>query len=97
MLEVCPTSNVLLGVAESIAQHPLPALLAAGLNVSINTDDPGSFGTDLNTELQLAHAHHGVTLEQLRAMQLAALEASFADPSTKVALRDEIERYRSVV
>jgi len=93
MLEVCPTSNVLLGVAASIDDHPLPALLDAGLNVSINTDDPGSFGTDLNTELELVHAHHDVTREQLRAMQLAALDASFADPSTKVVLREEIERY----
>jgi len=93
MLEVCPTSNVLLGVAASIHDHPLPALLAAGLNVSINTDDPGSFGTDLNTELQLVHAHHGVSLEQLRAMQLAAVDASFAAPATKLALRQEIERY----
>ena len=93
MLEVCPTSNVLLGVAASIEEHPLPALLGAGLNVSINTDDPGSFGTDLNTELELVHAHHGVTLDQLHSMQLAALDASFAAPSTKVAVRDEIARY----
>ena len=54
MLEVCPTSNVLLGVSPSIELHPLRQLLDAGLNVCLNTDDPGSFGTDLNTELQLA-------------------------------------------
>ena len=93
MLEVCPTSNVLLGVAGSIDEHPLPAMIAAGLNVSINTDDPGSFGTDLTTELQLVHAHHAVRLEDLRALQLAALDASFADSSTKRALRAEIEGY----
>lgn len=93
MLEVCPTSNILLGVAASIGEHPLPALIDAGLNVSINTDDPGSFGTDLNTELQLVHANHGVSLDDLRTTQLAALDASFADASTKIALRAEIERY----
>jgi len=93
MLEVCPTSNVLLGVAASIEQHPLPALLAAGLNVSINTDDPRSFGTDLNTELQLIHDHHGITQEQIRRLQLAAVEASLADASTKARLRNAIERY----
>ena len=93
MLEVCPTSNVLIGVASSIHDHPLPALLDAGLNVSINTDDPGSFGTDLNNELQLVHEHHRVDLDQLRAFQLAALDASFADSSTKSALRAEIEQY----
>jgi adenosine deaminase len=91
MLEVCPTSNVLLGVAGSISDHPIRALLDAGLNVSINTDDPGSFATDLTTELALVHAHHGVSLDQLRVMQLAALEASFAPAALKHSLRSDLE------
>jgi aminodeoxyfutalosine deaminase len=47
-LEVCPTSNVLLHVSPSIAAHPIRELLDAGLRVSVNTDDPGSFATDLD-------------------------------------------------
>ena len=54
MLEVCPTSNVLLRVVDSIDEHPLPALRAAGVRVCLNTDDPGWFATDLVTELALA-------------------------------------------
>ena len=49
MLEVCPTSNVLLRVVDSIDDHPLPALRAAGVRVCLNTDDPGWFATDLVT------------------------------------------------
>ncbi len=51
MLEVCPTSNVLLRVVDSIDDHPLPALRAAGVRVCLNTDDPGWFATDLVTRV----------------------------------------------
>jgi adenosine deaminase len=55
-LEVSLTSNVLLGVAPSYADHPLGALLERGLSLSLNTDDPGYFDTDLTKELALASA-----------------------------------------
>ncbi len=56
-LEVCPTSNLCLGVAPSLAQHPLPKLLAAGLYVTINSDDPPMFNTTLTDEyLKVAEA-----------------------------------------
>lgn len=50
-LEVCPTSNVCLGVATSLATHPLPQMIAAGLCVTINSDDPALFSTTLTDEL----------------------------------------------
>ena len=77
-LEVSMTSNVLLGVAPSIEEHQIRPLLDAGVTVTLNTDDPAYFNTDLNRELQLAHDVHGVTLEQLVQMQEAAIKASFA-------------------
>lgn len=49
-LEVCPTSNICLGVAPSLAEHPLPKLLDAGLYVTINSDDPPMFNTTLTDE-----------------------------------------------
>ncbi|MFL6075028.1 MAG: adenosine deaminase [Mycobacteriales bacterium] len=49
-LDVCPTSNVKLGVVPSLAEHPLPALVAAGVRCGIHADDPLLFGTDLRTE-----------------------------------------------
>jgi len=50
VLDVCPISNVRTGVVRSLAEHPLPALLAAGVLCTINTDDPAMFGNDLGTE-----------------------------------------------
>ena len=49
-LEVCPTSNVKLGVAKSFEKHPLPQLIKEGLCITINSDDPPMFGTTLTDE-----------------------------------------------
>lgn len=54
VLDVCPTSNVRTGVVRSLAEHPLPQLLAAGVQCTINTDDPAMFGADLAREHELA-------------------------------------------
>jgi aminodeoxyfutalosine deaminase len=54
VLDVCPTSNVRLGAVPSLAAHPLPALAAAGVRCTVNTDDPGIFETDLATEYEVA-------------------------------------------
>ena len=53
-LEVCITSNVLLGVAPSVEEHPIRRLREAGVRLSVNTDDPGYFSTTLTDELALA-------------------------------------------
>jgi aminodeoxyfutalosine deaminase len=60
VLDVCPTSNVRTGCVPSLAAHPLPALRAAGVPCTINTDDPAMFGTDLGREFEVA-AELGVT------------------------------------
>ncbi len=54
VLDVCPTSNLRTGVVPAIDQHPLPALRAAGVPCSINTDDPAMFGTHLGHEYEVA-------------------------------------------
>jgi adenosine deaminase len=90
LLEVSMTSNVLLGVAPSLAAHPLRRLIDSGVTVSLNTDDPAYFGTDLTTELQLAHDIHGLSVDQLREMQRRALRASFAPPGLKRAVTAEL-------
>ncbi len=90
MLEVCPTSNDLLQVIERIEDHPLPALIGAGLRVCLNTDDPGWFATDLVHELEVATEFLGVSLEQHRAMQLDAVAASFMSAESAAACREAI-------
>ncbi|NNC93202.1 MAG: adenosine deaminase [Acidimicrobiia bacterium] len=89
-LEVSMTSNVLLRVAPSLEEHPIRALLDAGVPVTINTDDPAYFSTDLTRELQLAHDVHGVSLEQLREVQRTAINASFATDAVKRSVLDEL-------
>jgi len=54
VLDVCPTSNLRTGVVRSLAAHPLPALLAAGVECTVNTDDPAMFGNDLGSEYATA-------------------------------------------
>ena len=67
VLELCPTSNVLLGVVPSLEQHPIGALIDAGVQVTVNTDDPGYFGTTLTGELQTVAALLGWTRADVAA------------------------------
>jgi aminodeoxyfutalosine deaminase len=92
-LEVCPTSNVLLNVCSTIEEHPIRQLIDAGLRLTINTDDPGMFATNLTTELLLIHQHHHVPLEDLRLLQLTALNVSFAPPEVRRRITDELHTY----
>lgn len=93
MLEVCPTSNDLLQVVEQIEDHPLPALIDAGLRVCLNTDDPGWFATDLVHELEVATVFLGVSLEQHRAMQLDAVAASFMSAESAATCHQAIAEH----
>jgi aminodeoxyfutalosine deaminase len=58
-LEVCPTSNVRTRVVPDLASHPLPELVANGVVVCINTDDPPMFGTNLSLEYRAIAAMFG--------------------------------------
>ncbi len=83
-LTVCPLSNVKLRVFDTMAQHNLPALLAAGLKATINSDDPAYFGGYVNRNFVETFA----ALPQLGAREAYALarnsfEASFADAAAK--------------
>lgn len=79
-LDVCPTSNVLLSVVPTIAQHPLPALLAGGVPCSINADDPLLFDTDLLTEYTRARDRLHLTDAQLAECARTSLRHSGALP-----------------
>ena len=59
-LEVCPTSNVRLGIYSSYAAHPLRRLYEAGVPVTVNSDDPGLFGTSVAREAELLVSHLGL-------------------------------------
>jgi adenosine deaminase len=76
VLDVCPTSNVLLGVTPSLEEHPIGTLLEAGVPVTINTDDPGYFGPTLSEELQSVAAVLGWDRVDVARSQITAFQAS---------------------
>jgi len=88
---VCPTSNVCLGVYPSVAQHPIRQLLAAGVLVTLNTDDPPLFHTTLTDEfLTLAQAQ-AFTAAELATFVRTGVEVSFLPETEKTALRARID------
>ncbi|WP_375295997.1 adenosine deaminase [Saccharothrix sp.] len=86
VLEVCPTSNLRTAAVGRIEDHPLPRLLEAGVPVTIATDDPGMFHTDLNAEYLLCHERFGLGRSELADLARAGVHASFASPERKAEL-----------
>jgi len=89
-LAVCPTSNVLLGVAPSLEEHPLRKLWDAGVIVSVNTDDPGFFHCDLVGEYAIAGRLLRLDREGYGRLAMNSVESSFASESLKAELRSQI-------
>jgi len=81
VLDVCPTSNLLLEVVPSLAEHPLARLLAAGVRCTLNGDDPLLFGPGVLGEYELARDSLGLSDEQLAALARTSIEASGAPPA----------------
>ena len=77
-LDVCPTSNALLGVVPSIEAHPLPVLIDAGVRCSLNADDPLLFGPGILEEYQLCRDRLGLDDVRLASIARWSLEASGA-------------------
>jgi adenosine deaminase len=86
VLEVCPGSNVALGLYPDRASHPLHRLIDAGVRVTLNSDDPPFFHTTLGTEYDLA----GLDEKRLRDIARTTIEASFAGEATKRQLLERI-------
>ncbi|MFC5827439.1 adenosine deaminase [Nonomuraea insulae] len=88
-LEVCPTSNVLLGLVPSLPEHPLPRLLAAGLVVTINTDGE----TTLADEYARLRDVFGYDDTVLAGLARASIDASFAPEAVKEQLRAGVDAW----
>jgi len=89
VLDVCPVSNVRVGVVPSLAEHPLPQLVAAGVLCSLSTDDPPMFDTDLTTEYAAACS---LGLEP-RGFYEAGVAGALCDEATKARLAATGEAY----
>ncbi|MCW2493291.1 MAG: add [Frankiales bacterium] len=92
-LEVCPTSNVATRAVASIDQHPLPEMVEAGVLVTIGSDDPPMFSTDLNREYAIAADLLGLDEAGVAALASNAVIASFAPEDVRSRLLSEIEGY----
>jgi adenosine deaminase/aminodeoxyfutalosine deaminase len=93
-LDLNPTSNVRTGVCVSFAEHPLRKYFKAGLLVTLNSDDPAFFGSDVANEYLLAHKEQGFTREELRQLAANSINASFLPTPAKVEWLFRIDAVR---
>lgn len=93
VLETNPSSNICLGVFPSLEEYPFRKLIDAGLQVTINSDDPPMFGTTLTQELVHAHDIFGLSLDELRQIELRAAHASLLPIEAKQAIAAKIESF----
>ncbi|MDN3294202.1 adenosine deaminase [Streptomyces ficellus] len=92
-LEVCPTSNIATRAVARLDEHPIREMVDAGVLVTINSDDPPMFGTDLNHEYEIAARLLGLDERGVAALAKNAVEASFLDPAGKARITAEIDSY----
>ena len=92
-LELNPTSNVRTGVCPSFAAHPLRRYFDRGLLVTLNSDDPAFFASDLANEFLLAHTQQGFTRDELRQLAANSIRASFLPETEKASWLAQINTF----
>ncbi len=90
--EVCITSNYQTGVVQSLPSHPMPRMLTAGLNVTLNTDDPSISQITLNNEYRVAVEELKIGKGALKECILAAAQAGFMSPNDKKKVLDTLQK-----
>lgn len=96
-LDLCPTSNVQAGIVPSIAGHPLARLHRRGVPVTLSTDDLTVSDVTLSEEYGRVVLESGLTLPELWAIDLHALDVAFADAGALAPLRDAFRRWGAIV
>ncbi len=92
-LDICPTSNVRLGVVTSLTTHPIERLRAAGVPVSVNTDDPLLFGVSVVDEYLSCSEAFSWDPVVLGEVAKTSIESSFAEPERKRRLHAALARF----
>ncbi|HMD46804.1 MAG TPA: adenosine deaminase [Acidimicrobiales bacterium] len=92
-LDVCPTSNVTLGLVPDLARHPIETLRRSNVRVSVNTDDPQLFGIDLAGEYVRCATAFGWGRDVLTSLARTSIESCFADDDRRSALLAELEAF----
>ncbi len=92
-LELNVTSNLRTGCCPSLEDHPVRRYFEEGLMVTLNSDDPPFFGSNLLEEYLLAHERFEFPLDAMRELAANSIEASFLPPERKLDLLGQVERY----
>jgi len=87
-IEACPVSNVRTGAVASVADHPIREFIDNGIRVTVNSDDPPMFGTDMNNEYIQLHRQLGFTVPELFQLSLNTVDSAFLPENKKAELRD---------
>lgn len=90
-MEVCPGSNVVLGLYPSFDAHPIKRLREAGVNVTISTDDPPFFATTMRREYEMLQKAFGWEAEDFAELNRNAAEAAFCDDETRARVMKTLE------
>ena len=90
VLNCCPTSNVVLGVYGGYEDHPLPRLRAAGVRLTLGSDDPPYFGATIGGEYAVCATRMGFSEDDLRAITHTAIDAAFCDDALKAQLHARV-------
>ena len=91
-VEACPTSNVKTGVVEKMEKHPIRTFFDKGIVVTVNTDDPSMFGTDMNNEYLQLYRKLNFTIPQLFKLSLNAVDSSFLPEKHKSSLHESFTK-----
>src|ERR1700729_362414 len=92
-LELNVTSNLRTGCCPSLDDHPVKLYFESGLMVTINSDDPPMFGSNLLDEYVLVQERFEFSLEQMRELAANSVEASFLPPERKLELLQRVEQF----
>jgi adenosine deaminase len=95
-LDVCPTSNVVLGIVPHLSRHPVDELRRQGVRVSLNTDDPLLYGVDVAGEYTLCAETFGWERSDVVAMARTSIESCFADDSRRRQLLRDLDSFVGV-
>ncbi|ETX27569.1 adenosine deaminase [Roseivivax isoporae] len=90
-LEVCPGSNVALGVYRKLSAHPIETLRGKGVKVSVSTDDPPFFHTTMKDEYRNLARTFGWDADVLRELNRTALDTAFCDAATRTRIAKRLE------
>jgi adenosine deaminase len=92
-LDVCPRSNLILGLYPDRQSHPIDLIRTSGIPVSVNTDDPSPLGFRLESEMAICAGVYGWDSSVLGDLARTSIEASFAPPELKTQLLAELTTY----